>query len=143
VAWVTHEDGSLDHVDGARRDGNSSGAKTFIGVSATAESIVEDLTSLRVSNQDELSIRALGVEGVDGRSDSRNTSNNRVGVADTSTRRLSTASGVVDGLRSGSGVCVEDEIDDYTSGTITSRGRGFTSSKDVNVGACTLLELGC
>ena len=46
VAWVSHEDRSLDGVDSRSLDGNGSVVVTLIGVSAAAKGIVKDLATL-------------------------------------------------------------------------------------------------
>lgn len=53
---------------------------------------------LGISNQNDLSVRALAIEVVDCGSGSSKTSLNRLGVAGASTRRLASTGGVVNGL---------------------------------------------
>ena len=46
VAWVTHEDDGLDVLVGGSRDGRRSAGNALVRVSPTAQSVVEDLTTL-------------------------------------------------------------------------------------------------
>jgi hypothetical protein len=64
----------------------------------------------------------------------------RAGIADTSTRGLSTACWVVDGLRSRSRISAENAVNDGAGGAIAWRGGGFTGTKDVDGGTAAFLH---
>lgn len=69
---ATHLDDGRNGLQGARVD-RRRGVGVSVGVVRTAaESVVDDLTTLRVSNQDQLGVRALLVEGVHSRGNSLN-----------------------------------------------------------------------
>jgi len=82
VARVTHEDGCLDIGDGSSDDGDRSIGVTLICVASTAKCVVENLTTLGVSNKNELGAGALAVKRIDGGCDSLNASDDGVGIAD-------------------------------------------------------------
>jgi len=90
---------------------------------------------LGVSDEDELGVWAPGIERVHGTSDRCNSPDNGVGIADATTGGLSTTGGVVDSLGGGSGVGIEDQVGDHRCGAIACRCSGFTSTKDVDIGA--------
>lgn len=135
MARVTHEDGGLDL--GLSRGGNGDRGvrETLVGVATTAVCVIEDLTTLRVADQDEEGVGALLVEGVDLAGSCCDTLDGRVGVADAAAGRLATACGVVDRLGRGAGVRANDQVDDDTSSTVSWRNGGFTRAEDVNLGA--------
>jgi hypothetical protein len=47
MAWVPHEDSSLDHVYGCGLDRNCSACDAFIGVTTSTESVIHDLSALK------------------------------------------------------------------------------------------------
>jgi hypothetical protein len=75
------------------------------------------------------------MEVVDGRSDSSGALEGRAGVGSTTARGLSTASWVVDSLRSSTWVSTLDEVDNGTGGTISSWSGSLSGTKDVNLRA--------
>jgi len=82
VARVTHEDRSLDISDGSSDDGDGSVGVTLVGIPSTAKCVVENLTTLGVSDKDELGAGALAVKCIDGGCDSFDASDDGVGIAD-------------------------------------------------------------
>lgn len=46
MAWITHEDGSLDLIHGRRLEGDSSIRDTIVGITSATECIVENLATL-------------------------------------------------------------------------------------------------
>lgn len=160
-AWVTQEDGRPDHVDGAGRDGHGRARDAGVGVAASAEGIVHDLTALvvipssvrsaarslggqwrrrvfttnlGVSDQDELGIGAALVEAVDGRGHSVGALPGRVAIGNTTAGRLATARRVRDGLSRGARVGALDLLDERACGTVAWAGGRLTGSEDVNRG---------
>ena len=149
VAWVTHEDGGFDGPQSIASE---------CGSSATAESVVHNLTTLlfvsncinrfqrstylRVSNEDDLSARALLVIGCDSSDDSSGSLALRTVVANTTTRCLATACRVNDGFGAGSGVCSLDLVHKTTSRSISIalRDSSLTSPEDVDPGAALPLS---
>jgi len=132
VARVTHEDGGLDIVAG---DVGRNGGDAAPRVCAAAQSVIHDLTSLRVPNEDELGVGAILGEGRDGANDGLGTLLGRRSVRNTAARGLTTAGRVDDGLRSSSRVGVEDQVDDGDGRTVTRANGCLTSTEDVNGGA--------
>jgi len=50
VTWVTHEDGGLYLLLSSRGDRDGGARKALVGVTASTVGIIEDLTTLRVSD---------------------------------------------------------------------------------------------
>jgi hypothetical protein len=65
-ARVAHLDDGLDLAQSSGTESRRSLRVALIGVWAAAESIISDLGTLRVSDNDKLGVRAAGVETVDG-----------------------------------------------------------------------------
>ena len=135
MTWVTHKDGGLDLLLSSRGDGDRGARKTLVGVAASTVCIIEDLTTLRVSDQDEECVWALGVERVDLTSNSRHSLYYRVGIADITTRGLATACGVVDGLGGSAREGGNDGVDNWTSGTVAWWDGRLAGSEDVDLRA--------
>lgn len=95
-------------------------------------------TNLRVSNQHQLSVWAGSVEVVDCRDCGVDAGNNRSVVLDTATRRLATASWVVQSFRGSSGMGGNDQVYNSGRGAVSCRYCRFTSSKDMNARALSL-----
>lgn len=134
-AWVTHEDGRLDHLD-RRRGERDRGRSDALGrVTTAAEGVVHDLSSLRVPDQHDRRVRTLLVEGIDGTGDGGNALFGRVGVADSAAGRLAAACWVVDSLgrRAGIGLC--DEVGDRAGGAVARRGCRLAGREDVDTRA--------
>ena len=89
-------------------------------------------THLRISDKNNLGARAARVKAVDSRGDGAGALVGRVTVLDTAARGLTTASRIDNGLGSGTGIGLEDEVDNDTGGTETRRDRGLTSTEDVD-----------
>jgi hypothetical protein len=140
VAGVTHEDGSSDLAESSSADGDGGIGKTLVGVSSTAECVIHNLTTLGVTDKDELSLWALLVEAVNSGSNGVDSLDGRVGVADTTTGGLTTTGGVVDSLRSGTGVGTQYKVDYNTGGSVSSGSSGFTGTENVDVWAGTLFK---
>ena len=65
IARVTHLDDSLDLVHGGGAESRRSLRVALVGVWAAAESVIGDLGTLRVSDDDKLGVWAARVETVD------------------------------------------------------------------------------
>lgn len=87
---------------------------------------------LRVTAKNKDGVGALGVVVVDGGRSSLNTRYFGRGIAVATTAGLATASGVVESLRCGTGVGVDDGLDDSLAGTVSSRSCGLAGTEDVN-----------
>jgi len=133
VVWVTHEDRRLDGLEGVA--GQS-------GTSTAADGVVHDLTSLRVSDKDNLSARALLVVGSNGLDNRCGSLGSRVVVGYASAGRASTASWVHDGFGARTRVGGLDRVYKPGSGTVAiALGLcGLTSSEDVDLGAALTLS---
>ncbi|OAF63102.1 hypothetical protein VC83_00103 [Pseudogymnoascus destructans] len=66
---------------------------------------------------------------------------NRVGVANSAAAGLSTTSWVDNGLSGGSGVCVQNQVNNNAGSTVAWRHRSLASAKDVNTGTAALAFL--
>jgi len=149
VVGVAHEDCGLDGCQGGAGQ---------CGTRAAADGIVHDLTSLRavstslswiswhhpylrVSNEDDLGVRALLVVGSNSLNNGCSSLGSRVVVRDASAGRSSSASWVYDGFRSCTGVGALDGVYEPGGGTVAialRQGR-LTSSEDVNLWATLAL----
>lgn len=152
VTGVAHHDDSLDLVKSGGVDARGGGADVGTGIGATTDSVVHDLTALfieletfiqntqgngtvthlRISNKNDLSVGAASVQVVDGRGNGVGALSGRVTILDAAARRLTTAGRVGDSLGGGTGIGLEDEVDNDTGGTVTWRDRGLTSTEDVD-----------
>ena len=145
VVGVAHEDCGLDGCQGGAGQ---------CGTCAAADGIVHDLTSLRavstwlswiswhhlylrVSDEDDLGVRALLVVRSNSLDNSRSSLRSRVVVGNASAGRSSTARWVYDGLRSRTRVGALDGVYESSRGTIAIalRQSSLTSSEDVNLWA--------
>jgi hypothetical protein len=106
VPRVTHEDDCLDLASNSAGDWCSGAGNALVGVTTSAESVITDLSSLRVSNIHQLGVGARCGKAVDLIGDSLDSSLNGGSVA------VASGSWVVDDFGSGAGMCVQDEIDD-------------------------------
>lgn len=141
VTRVTHEDSGLDLVESACTDGHSGACKANVGVATTTECVVRNLSALTVPNDDKLGAGAFLVERVDCGGDCTSSCQGGLRIGGATTRRLTSAGGVIDGLCSGTRVGVQDQVDNDTRGAIASRRGGFARSKDMDLGAAlTFLE---
>lgn len=95
-------------------------------------------TNLRVSNQHQLSVWAGGVEVVNCRNCGADAGHNRSIVLDTATRRLTTASWVVQSFGGSSGMGGNNQVYNSSRRAISCRYCCFTSTKDVNPRALSL-----
>ena len=125
------------------------------------ESIVKDLSTLGVPDQNNLSVGALSHVGVDDRDDRVGTLGSRLGIAETAAGGLATASRVVDRLCCGAWVCraskgisavpplyglswrLQDVVHDCAGGTVASWGSRLTSAEDVDVWALVKMRISC
>lgn len=156
---VAHEDGGLDLVDGAGRDGDRGVADARTGIPSAAKGVIHDLTTLPslsfphplpnapcrssssylgVSDQDDLGVGTPLVERVDLASHGGSPLPRRVAVRHATAGRLAAAGRVGDGLGGGAGVRADDHVDELARGAIAGRDGGLTSAEDVEVWA-----LGC
>jgi len=145
VVGVAHEDCGLDGCQGGAGQ---------CGTCAAADSVVHDLTSLqtvstwrswiswqlsylRVSDEDDLSVRALLVVGSNSLDNGCSSLGSRVVIGNASAGRSSTARWVYDGLRSRTRVGALDGVYESSRGTIAIalRQSSLTSSEDVNLWA--------
>lgn len=123
---VAHEDGGLDGVEGAAGKSRAS---------TTAESVVHNLTTLRVADQNNLGVGAALVQAGDSFNDSLGALACRVLVADAAALGLATASRVGDGLARRARVGLLDHVDETLGGAVAcGRGR-LAGSEDVHPGA--------
>jgi hypothetical protein len=106
VSRVTHKDDRLDLASNSTGDGCSGAGNTLVGVTTSAESVIADLSSLRVSNIYQLGVGARCSKAVDLVGDGLDSSLNGGSVA------VASGSWVVDDFGSRAGVCVQDEVDD-------------------------------
>jgi uncharacterized Ntn-hydrolase superfamily protein len=106
VSRVTHEDDCLDLVSNSAGDRCSSAGNALVGITTSTESVIADLSSLRVSDIHQLSVGTRCGKAVDLIGDGLNSSLDRRCVA------VASSSWVVDDFGSRAGVCVQDEVDD-------------------------------
>jgi len=132
VVGVAHEDCGLDGCQGGAGQ---------CGTCAAADGIVHDLTSLRVSDEDDLGVRALLVVRSNSLDNSRSSLRSRVVVGNASAGRSSTARWVYDGFGSCTGVGALDGVYEPSGGTvaIALRQGSLTSSEDVDLRAALAL----
>jgi len=149
VVGVTHEDCGLDGCQGGAGQ---------CGTCAAADGVVHDLTSLRavstwlswiswhhpylrVSDEDDLGVRALLVVGSNSLDNSRSSLGSRVVVGNASAGRSSTARWIYDGFGSCTGVGALDGVYEPSGGTvaIALRQGSLTSSEDVDLRAALAL----
>jgi hypothetical protein len=106
VSRITHEDDRLDLASNSAGDGCSGAGDALVGVTTSAESVITDLSSLRVSNIHQLGVGARCSKAVDLVGDGLDSSLDGGCVA------VASGSWVVDDFGSRAGMCVQDEIDD-------------------------------
>lgn len=134
VTGVTHHDDGLDLVKGAGVDTRGAGGDTSTAVRSTADGIVHDLTTLRISDKNNLGVGAASIETVDSRGNGVGALSGGIAVLDAAARGLATTGWVDDGLGGGTWIGLEDEVDNDASGTKSGGDRGLTSTEDVNGG---------
>jgi hypothetical protein len=100
--------------------------------------LVESITDLAVSDEDNLGRGTLLVVCRDSLDNSSGTLRSRVVVADAAAVGLSTTSGVHDSLGASTGVGRLDRVDEASSSSIAVAlwEGGLTSTEDVDLGAC-------
>lgn len=98
-------------------------------------------THLGVSDEDDLRVRAPRVEVVDGLRNGGRARDGGLGVASASAGSLTAAGRVGDGLSLGTGIGVEDQVNDDPSSAVPGRSSGLTGSEDLYArAALTLFE---
>jgi len=65
IAWVAHFDDSLDLAQSSGAKRRRSLRVALVGIWTATESVIGDLSALRVSDDDKLGVRAARVEAVD------------------------------------------------------------------------------
>lgn len=115
----------------------------MIGGCLPAQCVIEDLASLRVTNEHERSARALLVESVHCGDDGIHALLDGVRIADTSTRRLASTCGIANRLRGRARVGPCDQVDNGARRAKARRHSCLAGTKDVDARAgLALLDLG-
>jgi hypothetical protein len=142
--WVAHEDRSLNGskgVSGQSRTGTTTDSVvhnlTTLSMISVIAHLLLNIAHLAVSNEDNLSRRALLVVGGDSLDNSSGSLRSRVVVADATASTSSTTGRVDDSLRAGTWVSGLDRIDETSSGSVAVALRQgcLTSTEDIDLGA--------
>jgi len=112
-------------------------------INLPAKCVIENLTSLGITHEHKRRAGALLVESVHGGDDGRYALLDGVCIADATTRGLATTRRIADGLGSGAGIGLCDQVDNGARGA-ESRGHGcLTGTENVDTRArLALLDLG-
>jgi hypothetical protein len=106
VSRVTHEDDGFDLASNSAGNGSSGAGNTLVGITTSAESVITDLSSLRITNIHQLRVGARSSKAVDLVGDGLDSGLDGGSVA------VASGSWVVDDFSGCARVCVQDEVDD-------------------------------
>lgn len=126
VVRITHEDGCLDRCKRVA-------SKSSTG--ATAQSVVDNLSSLGVSDQHDLRAGASLVQAVNSRDHGSCALARGLIIGDAAAASLSTAGRIADRRRLRAGVSLEDPVDEALGGAVSGRRGCLAGAEDVDTRA--------